>query len=196
MSINILEKPVLISDARLAFGLENIDKLFAGFTLGDFGVLYGLPTCLPLSLLLSVNCQLPAEQGGLDSPAIFVDGGNSFDLYEVSRIAQQRGLDPKTVLERIFISRAFTAHQLTSLIADKLKLAVNKYAAKLVIISDVLGLYLDQDVPKKEATDTFNKLTISLSRFAMDNRVIVVATHFSRNFSGRSKHFESLRLHR
>jgi len=194
--MNVVERPASSQGALLAFGLDNIDKLFPGFVLGDFGVLDGLPTCLSLSLLLCVRCQLPSELGGLDSSVVFVDGGNTFDLYEVSYVAQRYGLDPKAVLERIFISRAFTAYQLTSLIIDRLKSAVDAFGAKLVVASDVVGLYLDRDVPKTEAMDVFNKLTIFLSRFAVDNRVIVVATHFASMSSARSMFFESALLGR
>ena len=194
--MNVWEKASSSRDARLAFGLENIDQLFPGFVLGDFGVLYGLPTCLSLSLLLCVRCQLPVERGGLDSSVVFVDGGNTFDLYEVSYIAQRYGLDPKAVLEQIFISRAFTAYQLTSLIIDRLKSAVDRFGVKLVLVSGVVGLYLDRDVPRREAMDVFNKLTVFLSRFAVDNKVIIVATHFARRSYSRSVFLESALLGR
>jgi len=194
--MNSLETPASSHGARLAFGLGNVDQLFPGFVLGDFGVLYGLRACLSLSLLLSVRCQLPIERGGLDSSVVFVDGGNTFDLYEVSDISQQYGLDPKAVLERIFISRAFTAYQLTSLITDRLKYAVDRFRAKLVVVSDIAGSYLDRDVPKKEAMDVINKLTVFLSRFAVDNRVIVVATHSTRRTFARSVFLESALLGR
>ena len=182
--------------ARLAFGLENIDQLFPGFALGDFGVLYGLPACLSLSLLLCVRCQFPAEQGGLGSPAMFVDGGNTFDLYGASYIAQRFGLDPKSVLERIFVSRTFTAYQLASLILDKLEPAVEKLGSKLVVVSDASGLYLDRDVPKTEAMDVFNKLTIFLSKFAAEKEVVVVATNFARRSTQRAMFLESALLGR
>lgn len=194
--MNTVEGPTSSHGARLAFGLENIDQLFPGFVLGDFGVLYGLPTCLSLSLLLSIRCQFPVEESGLDSSVVFVDGGNTFDLYEVSYIAQKYGLDPKAVLERTFISRAFTAYQLTSLIIDRLKSTVDKFKAKLVVVSDVLGLYLDRDVPKTESMDVFNKLTLFLSRFASENNVITVATHFTRRASSRGIFLESALLGR
>jgi hypothetical protein len=194
--MNAVDTPAGFQSARLAFGFKNIDELFPGFVLGDFGVLYGLPACLSLSSLLCVRCQLPIEHGGMGSSVVFIDGGNKFNLYEVSHIAQQYGLDPKALLERIFISRAFTAYQLTSLITDRLKSAVDIFAPKLVVVSDFVGPYLDRDMPKTEAMDVFNKLTIFLSRFAADNRVIVVATHVAHRPSGRSLFFESALLGR
>ncbi len=167
---NTLVKP------QLSFNIQNIDDLFAGFAEGDFAVFYGMPAILSLSLLLAVRAQLPFQLGGLETKVIFIDGSNSFRLYQVSRIAQLYQLDPKQVLEQIYISRAFTAYQMTSLILEKLKETVDKLHSKLVIISNITALFLDKDVPKKEALEVFNQLTIYLSRFAEENHLIVIAT--------------------
>lgn len=140
-------------------------------------MLYGSPTVLPLSLLLTVRAQLPFQLGGLGTNVVFVDGGNTFRLYHVSRIAQLSQLDPRQVLERIFISRAFTAYQMTAIVLEKLKETVDKFDSRFVVISDIAGLYLDKDVPPKEAEDVFNQLTVYLSRFAEENQLIVLATY-------------------
>jgi len=165
------------SQLRLSFNIKTVDDLFPGFILGNFAVLHGASTILPLSMLLCVRAQLPYQLGGLETNVVFVDGGNTFRLYDISYIAQLHKLDSKEVLERIFISRAFTAYQMTSLILDKMETAVKKYNSKLVIISDIAGLYLDKDVPKREARHVFNKVILFLSKFAEEKRVIVVATY-------------------
>ena len=90
---------------------------------------------------------------GLGTNVVFVDGGNTFRLYDISTIAQSYDLDPGTVLEKIFISRAFTAYQLTSLVLERLQKAIDTYNSKLVILSNLAQLYLDKDVPKKEAKE-------------------------------------------
>ncbi len=161
----------------MSFNIENIDNLFPGFALGDFAVFHGSAAVLRLSMLLCVRAQLPYQLGGLETNVVFVDGGNTFGLYDVSNIAQLHALDPTEVLERIFISRAFTAYQMTSLVLDRLQSAVEKYNSKLVVISDIADLYLDKDVPKREAKDVFNQLTVYLSNFAKENHMIVLATY-------------------
>jgi len=162
--------------SSFSFNIPNIDDLFAGFREGDFAVLHGLPTILPLSLLLAVRAQLPFQLGGLGTNVVFIDGGNSFRLYEVSRIAQLHQLEPRQVLERIYISRAFTAYQLISLILDKLKETADSLNSKLVIISDITELFLDRDIPRKEALEVFNHLTFYLSKFAEENQLIIMVT--------------------
>jgi len=179
------------SQAFLSFKIPNIDDFFPGFTTSNFAVLYGEPTVLPLSLLLTVRAQLPFQLGGLGTNVVFVDGGNTFRLYDVSHIAQLHQLDPKQVLERIYISRAFTAYQMTSIILEKLKETVEKFNSKLVIISDIAGLYLDKDVPKREAIDVFNQLTIYLSKFAEENQLIIMATYLPHYHSKQNTFFQA-----
>jgi hypothetical protein len=180
------------SQFRLSFNIEHIDELFPDFVLGDFAVLYGSSTVLPLSMLLCVRAQLPYQLGGLETNVVFVDGGNTFQLYDVSYIAQLHKLDTKEVLERIFISRVFTAYQMTSLVLDKLEAAVKTYDAQLVMISDIAGLYLDKDVPTREARNVFNRVTRHLAKFAEENRVIVVATYPPHHPSQRNIFFNAV----
>jgi hypothetical protein len=166
--------------------MENLDDVFPGFAPGDFAVLHGSPTVLPLSMLLCVRAQLPPQLGGLGTNVTFVDGGNTFRLYDVSTLAQAHELDPKGVLERIFISRAFTAYQMTSIVFDRLRETVEQHDSKLVVVSDIAGLYLDKDVPEREAKHVFSQLTLRLSRFAEKNHVTVIATYPPHYASKRS----------
>lgn len=179
----------VLSPVRLSFNMENIDYLFPGFALGDFTVLHGSSVVQSLISLLCVRVQLPYELGGLESDVMFVDGGNSFRLYDISNIAQLHELDPRKVLERIFISRAFTAYQFTSTIFGRLQDAVRQYESKLVVLSDLARLYLDKDVPKREARDVFNQLTAYIRDFAQKNQVIVIATYPSRFRSKQNVYF-------
>jgi hypothetical protein len=187
---NTILQPVS-SQLRLSLNIENVDNLFPGFMFGDFGVFHG---CSVQSLLsrLCVRAQLPFQLGGLESNVLFVDGGNSFRLYEVSAFAQACELNPREVLERIFVSRAFTAYQLTSLILEQLQNAIEDYDSKVVVLSDLAKLYLDSDVPKREAQEVFLQLTSYLAEFAEKNRVILVATHPSGFWSKRSRFFREV----
>jgi hypothetical protein len=155
-------------------------------------VLYGANTVLPLSSLLCVRAQLPNQLGGLGTGVIFVDGGNTFRLYQISRIAQLHQLDPRQVLKHVYISRAFTAYQMTSIILEKLKEAVNRYNTKLVVISDITGLYLDKDIQTREAKRTFSQLTAYLSTFAEENQLITIATCPPHYYSRRNAFLHAL----
>lgn len=182
------------SPSRFHLSLNNVnlegDSL--EFTLGNFTVLCGSSEILSLSMLLCVKAQLPYQLGGLKTNVIFVDGGNTFRLYEISYIAQLHELNPRKVLERIFVSRAFTAYQMTTLVFEKLQAAIDNLGSKLVIISDIGQLYSDKDLPQREAIDVFNQLTAYLSKFARENHVIILATHLSSCSSKRSLLLETV----
>ena len=54
------------------------------------------------------------------SPVTLVDAAQSFDPYLVARMSRYRELDPRALLERIRLSRAFTCHQLVTLLCETL----------------------------------------------------------------------------
>jgi len=180
------------SQMLLSFHMENIDSLFPGFMLGDFAVMYGLSSVLPLALLLAVKAQLPYQLGGLESNTVFVDGDNTFRLYRTSRIARLHGLSPMKVLSRIFISRAFTAHQMTAIILEKLEETVKKFDAKFVIVSDLTSLYLDKGIQPEEARDVFTHVATYLSRLAEQTSSIVLATCPPHYYSRRNAFFHAV----
>ena len=93
----------------LALNMRNVNQLFSGFASGDFAVLHGSPSVASLASLLCVRALLPPQLGGLGSSVVFVDGGNKFRLYQIARLAQLQRLNPKEALERVYVSRAFTA---------------------------------------------------------------------------------------
>jgi hypothetical protein len=159
-----------------SLNMPGVDDVYPGLAPGDFTVLYGSQSVVSLTSLLCVRAQLPMQLGGLSSNVVFIDGGNTFRLYNISRLAQFHGLNPKETLERIFISRAFTAYQLTSLIMEKLEETVKVYKAKLVVISDVAGLFLDSDVPAQEAQKIYNQIVGYLSNFAKKYQIIIMIT--------------------
>lgn len=176
---------------RLSLGVTALDDIFPGFEVGDFVVLYGANVCF-ISFVLCVRCTLPPEKGGLSSSVVFVDGGNSFSPYLVADIARSYGLDPRKTLERIYVSRAFTAYQLSSLILEKLEPFVNGKRARLMVVSDIASLFFDKDIPKTEAKDLFMKVCAKLSDIAAKNQAIVLATYYPERRSKRGLFFEAV----
>lgn len=165
----------------LSLNTQQLNQLFPGFTIGDFAVLYGSKSVLSLSSLLCVRAQLPSQLGGLGSKVVFVDGGNSFKLYQIARIAKVYNLNPTKILKKIHIARAFTAYQITTLILEKLKETVRKYNAKLVIISDILRYYCDKEIDKEERYQIYKQVLGYLARFAKENRIILIVTENEEN---------------
>jgi len=164
------------SQLHLSLNMSGVDCLFSGFTQGDFAVLYGSPAVTPLMSLLCVRAQLPTQLGGLSSNVVFIDGGNTFRENNIMRLAQLHQLNPTEISQRIIVSKAFTAYQLTSLIMEKLEETVEKYNSKIVIISDISGLFLDSQIPKEEIKGIYSQIVRYLSNFAKKKQIIIVAS--------------------
>lgn len=175
-----------LSQPVFPLSIAGVKEVFPGFALGDFAVLQG-SSVLSLASLLCVKAQLPPQLGGLQSSVVFIDGGNTFRLYQIAQLAQIHHLDPRKVLDNIFISRAFTAYQATYLIMHQLKEAIKTYNAKLVIISDIAGFFLDTDIPEVEALRIFSHVATFVSNFARENQVIVIATYPPHADTARNK---------
>ena len=165
------------SQPVLSLNMRNVNQLFPGLAIGDFAVLYGSNSVQSLASLLCVRAQLPPQLGGLGSNVVFLDGGNTFKPNQVARLARLHQLDPQQALEHIYLSRAFTAYQMTALILEKLKETVKRYDAKLVIISDIAGFFLDKDVPEYEAHRVYSQVIAYLRNFAKENQIALIATY-------------------
>lgn len=176
----------------LSLNMRNVNQLFSGFAIGDFAVLHGSNSVQSLASLLCVRAQLPPQLGGLGSNVVFIDGGNTFRLYQIARLARLHRLDPKQTLERIYLSRAFTAYQMTSLILEKLKETVKRYNAKLAIISDIAGFFLDKDVLEYEARRVYSQVTAYLSNFAEENQIALIATYPAHKETKRNSFLEAV----
>jgi hypothetical protein len=100
---------------------------------------------------MAFRAQLPLEVGGLDSTVLFIDGGNRSDPYFFSSFARQRGLKPVVAMRRVATCRIFTIYQLAGLISEHLAKAAEDYAAKLVVISDLLGTFNEPELEEREA---------------------------------------------
>jgi len=174
----------------LRVGFREVDEAFRGLKVGEFSVIYGSLAHF-ISLLLSVRAQLPIDNGGLNSPVVFVDGGNSFNPYLVAELARSYGVDARAALQNIYVSRAFAAYQLSSLILKELEKFQEHTKAKAVIVSDISSLYLDRDVPKGDVESMFRNVCNKLLEVA-GRDAVVVATYFLGKRCDRALFLEAL----
>lgn len=176
---------------RLSLGVQVLDDIFPGFEAGDFVVLYEDRVSF-MSSTLCVRCMIPPDKDGLGSSVVFVDGGNLFSPYSLAEIARNHGLDSRKILERIYVSRAFTAYQFSSLILEKLETFLNSKRARLLVVSDITSLFFDRDIPKIEAKDLFMKVCAKLSEIAAKKQAVVLVTYFPERRSKRGLFFEAV----
>jgi len=171
--------PPISSFRSLSFDIEDLDRLFGELRRGQLVFFHGSRMSHILSELLCVRSLLPNIDGGLDSPVVFIDGGNIFDPYLISETARLFSLNSEETLKNIWVSRAFTAYQLTALITEKLPEILDREESKLVVVSDIAALYCDSDIGMLEAKTTFNQVTLFLWNLARENNLLLVTTSLS-----------------
>ena len=171
---------------QFTFRVPEIDGIFPGFKAGDFAIVYGPQSVTSLMSKLCVRAQLPANLGGLESNVVFIDCANSSSLSNILQAAELQQLDPKAALGRVINMRAYTAYRLTSIIMEKLEETVETSGAKLVVISDVVCSFLNDNVNDQEAKAVYSQIMGYLASFAKRHRIIIIATHLSHESNRRN----------
>ena len=127
---------------------------------------------------------------------IWVDSGNRFDPYYMSVEAKKRKLDPVRVLRAVKVGRPFTAFQYQQMLEkipnpalwasdggvaiqpgrtrdEGLKNSQAVWWTPLVVISDLMGLFYDPDLPEDALIRAFRSFMIRLT--FLRQRAIVLA---------------------
>lgn len=122
-------------------------------------------TRAPTQTLL-IMFTLLAAQG--ETPRLF-DGGNRFDGYFVARLARRLTPQPRAVLSRMHLSRAFTCFQLAELIEN------TPTDSSPLFVLDLLNTFYDESVPPRDVERLLARVIAQLKRLAAVGPVIVGA---------------------
>jgi Rad51 protein len=123
-----------------SFNFAPLDALVAHYIDPSWSVAFTGGCANAVAEFLCFRAQLPKEAGGCDSTVVLVDGGNRSDLYLFSSYAKLYGVSPRKALRRVVTSRAFTMYQMADLVVNELARVVDEYGAKVVVLSDALGM--------------------------------------------------------
>jgi DNA repair protein RadA len=89
---------------------------------------------------LAVTVQLPRDKGGLEGRAVFIDTEQTFRPERIQQMAEALGLDPKKILENVFVARAYNSdHQI--LLAEKAEEVIKKENVKVVIVDSLTSSF-------------------------------------------------------
>ncbi|MBI3078330.1 MAG: hypothetical protein HYY85_15300 [Deltaproteobacteria bacterium] len=156
-------------DGRMWPPLEALSQLLRGEAPpGPVVLLYGETRLLRLGLELCFRLLARGE------PVVLVDGGNSFDPYLLTRLAQEVELDPRALLERIHVSRTFTCHQLQALILDAVEPALTRVHGRALVCSGLLETLYDEDVPTPEVWRIFRRIEARLQELARRGHAVLL----------------------
>lgn len=117
---------------------------------------------------------------------LVADGANAFDPYIVSRFARKEGIPPDELLKKIWIARAFTCHQLATLVRERLEARVPGENASLVVLLGPCALFSDEDVPGEEAALLFRKMLASVREMSRRGIFFLMSQSFSKINRNRS----------
>jgi DNA repair protein RadA len=110
---------------------------------------------------------------------IFVDSENTFRADRIHQIAEQRGLDPLPILEKIFHCQVYSSEHLESVIYD-LDKSIEQYNAKIVIIDSLISLHRAEYSGRGTLADRqqrLGKMLNKLRRYADIYNIAVVITN-------------------
>lgn len=136
----------------------------------------GLSLLTGPSFVLDLGTTLAGRVVLTGRTVLYVDGANAFDPYILSALAKEAGQPPRAVMQRLYLTRAFTCHQLETLIVERLPGAIARYRPGLVVISGWSHLFHDENVPAREAFRLLQS-TVRRIRALVEAGQPVLATH-------------------
>jgi len=89
-------------------------------------------------------------------PVLCLDGANRFDPLLIARFARERDTEAAVFNKRLRVARAFTCFQLTELLARAPRW-LEKFPARVLIVTALPDLYFDEDVREREAMASFSR---------------------------------------
>ena len=107
---------------------------------------------------------------------VLIDSANVFDLPFITKMARAFKRDERKLLEQISISRAFTVHQLETVIRNRLAQRLKICGGRLCFISGLLDTFWDEEVPLWEAVPILRRIIAQLRSLSdLGYRVIILA---------------------
>lgn len=128
-------------------GNATLDEvLHGGLELGLMYLFYGDRVLNNDLLRMAVHAQLPIEEGGLGSPSIIIDSNNMLKIERMTDYCYEFDLEPETVMDNVFITRAFNSSQTYALIVEQLEEFFERVPAKLLIIAGLADIYVKEGI--------------------------------------------------
>lgn len=167
---------------RISTGSKALDELLGGGVstqcITEFYGPYGSAKT-QLAMQLSVNAQMDSKNGGINSGVIYIDTEDTFIPERIMQMGENKGLDPKKVLENIFVARAFNSdHQI--LLVEKAKEILSKHKIGLLVVDSLTSHFRADYLGRGELAErqqTLNKHIHLLHRLAVTYNISVVVTN-------------------
>ena len=167
---------------RIATGCDDFDEILGGGVetqaitevYGEYG-----SAKTQLAHQLSVNVQLPEDEGGLGREVVYIDTEDTFIPDRIEQIAEAHDMDIDETLDNIHVARAFNSdHQM--LLADEAQEICQNNDVGLVVVDSLTAQFRSDYVGRGELAQRqqkLNKHMNTLLRLANSHNLAVLVTN-------------------
>jgi len=164
---------VIRPDLIITSGIIELDWLCGGFKAGELTLVDGNS-----SLIAALPDQLCATTyRTFHSETIYIDAGMRANPYQIARYARQLELDQREVLQNVLLSRAFTVHQLSTILHDLLEPMLQSHNPRTLLIGMLPALYHDPELSRREAQTLLLQDLQKIQQLTTTYRLITVCTN-------------------
>jgi len=161
-----------ITRPALTTSVPTLDRILGAFDAGKITLIdSGSDFVFHLTTLLCVRAVMEGHE------VVFLDGGNSVDPHGMVALGKRAGMMREEVLPRVHVARAFTCHQMTTLILDMLDRKLEETGAGFAVFACLPEMFLDEDVERGEAHQLFQRSLRALRRTVGEREVVGLVTN-------------------
>jgi hypothetical protein len=160
---------------RLTFGIDKLDSILQLHLDDIIGIVGESRYSNALLTRLIVRSLLPHRHGGMDAKKVMViDADNSSNPYLCVDFGRQYRMHPRTILNKVLVTRQFTIYQLTHTILYDLPKRIRIHRSKIIVITGLLDqFYQDPYVNITEAERLVSQIVTALHKI---KNVFIVLT--------------------
>jgi hypothetical protein len=104
-----------------------------------------------------------------------IDGALAFDVTTIAAAAHARRVPPERWLRHIHIARAFTCHQVATLLCERLEPLIIAQSVGLIILLGPCTTFFDENVPFKDAFLLFQRLLKTVETLCAHGPLLLMA---------------------
>ena len=155
-------------------GTPSLDSLLeGGYETGLMYLFYGHGLLQSVLLRSVVHAQLPVKLGGFSSPSIVIDSSNMIDTIKLRDISFQFGLEPESVMDAIYFSRAFNASQTFDLVVNHLDKFIESVPAKFLILPGFVDLFINEGL-NNETARQMTHMAARVNAFTLKHNIVTL----------------------
>jgi hypothetical protein len=123
----------------------------------------------------SIATRTAAIAVGKGVPVAVIDGAMAFQVTPIAALARACRVPPERFLRHIHIARAFTCHQLATLLYERLDPLVAAHHVGLVILLGPCTTFFDESVPFKDAFLLFRRVLHKIAALHKQGPLLLMA---------------------